>query len=102
MIMTKNMKTQNHLVRSFKKMPVFFSKECHPEVTEELLAVLFEESGIEPICFEKSEKSEDGTLDHEDIVAPLMIQADVEIICPLIHFFDSDVFVLNYRKYYDL
>lgn len=100
--MTKNMKIQNHSVKASKKMPVFFSKECHPEVTEELLAVLFEESGIEPICFEKSEKFEDGTLDHEDIVAPLMIQADVEIICPLIHFFDSDVFVLNYRKYYDL
>lgn len=96
------MKIQNHSVKASKKMPVFFSKECHPEVTEELLAVLFEDSGIEPICFEKSEKSEDGTLDHEDIVAPLMIQADVEIICPLIHFFDSDVFVLNYRKYYDL
>ncbi|MEI8328754.1 MAG: hypothetical protein WCG14_01960 [Chlamydiia bacterium] len=88
--------------KSCKKMAIYFSKSCDPEVSEELLSILFEDSGIEPVSFEKTHEMDNGLLSQEDVLAPFIIQADAEIICPIIPLFDSEVFVLNYRKYYDV
>jgi len=84
-----------------KKIAVLLSEGIDPQVSMELLSVMYEDSDIEPISFEQMGDSDDGLITSQDLMAPLIINVKSEIICPMLPMFDSEIFVLNYQKFYE-
>ena len=83
-----------------KKVAVVISQNGDPDISIELLSVIYEDLDIEPICFEASKNLDEGLLMQKDLIEPLIINASSEIIYPIQPLFDSEIFVLNYQKFY--
>ena len=84
-----------------KKVAVVLSENVDPDISIELLSVIYEDLDIEPICFEGVRNLDEGLLMQKDLMEPLIINACSEIICPIQPLFDSEIFVLNYQKFYE-
>lgn len=84
-----------------KKIAVVLSETIDPQISIELLAVIYEGLDVEPISFEETREVDEGLLVSKDPIEPLLINANSEIISPMIPIFDSEVFVLNYQKFYE-
>lgn len=84
-----------------KKIAVLLSEEIDPEISMELLSIMYEDSDIEPISFEQMAPEDDGLIASQDLMEPLIINVKAEIICPMLPMFDSEIFVLNYQKFYE-
>ena len=84
-----------------KKVAVVLSENGDPDISIELLSVIYEDLDIEPISFEAAKDSDKGLLMQKDLMEPLIINACSEIIYPIQPLFDSEIFVLNYQKFYE-
>jgi hypothetical protein len=93
-------KQQEEPKKNSKKIGVVISQELDQEISLELLSLLYADTEVEPVSFEHAPSEDNGLLQHEDVVAPYILNASKEIISPLIRLFDGDMFVLNYQKYY--
>jgi thioredoxin-related protein len=86
-----------------KKLPVAGCGEEGMEVCMELLSLVYGESEITPIAVDLEEKGDEEdylTQKYRDQVSPLFLEVSGEIVFPLPGLFDSDMFILNYRKFY--
>jgi hypothetical protein len=84
-----------------KKVAVVLADNVDPDISIELLSVVYEDLDIEPICFEGNRNLDEGLLMQKDLMEPLIIDACAEIIYPILPLFDSEIFVLNYQKFYE-
>jgi len=92
---------QNPPKKTGKKIAVLLSEGIDPEISMELLSVIYEDSDIEPISFEESAPQDEALIATHDPMASLVISVKSEIICPMLPMFDSEIFVLNYQKFYE-
>lgn len=92
---------QNPPKKTSKKIAVLLSDGIDPEISMELLSVIYEDSDIEPISFEHMGPQDDGLITTHDPMESLIISVKAEIICPMLPMFDSEIFVLNYQKFYE-
>ncbi len=86
-----------------KKLPVAHYGEEGMDVCMELLSLVYGESEITPVAVEFDEMGEEEdylTQKYRDQVSPLFLEVAGEIVFPLPGLFDSDMFILNYRKFY--
>lgn len=99
--MYPNQEIQTGPKKSGKKIAVVLSETLDPQISMELLAVIYEDFDVEPISFEESKEIDEGLIISKDPMEPLLINVNSEIICPMIPVFDSEIFVLNYQKFYE-
>ncbi len=95
------MKKQN-FVGNVKKLPVAYFGEEGMSVCLELLSLVYGESEIMPVPvnFEEGDEEDYLSQKYKDQVGPLLLAVEGEIIFPLLGMYDSDMFILNYRKFY--
>ena len=95
------MKKQS-FVGNLKKLPVAYFGEEEMTVCLELLSLVYGESEIipVPITFDEGDEEDYLSQKYKDQVSPLFLAVEGEIIFPLIGMYDSDMFILNYRKFY--
>lgn len=87
-----------------KRLPIaYFGGEGH-EICLELLSLVYGESEITPISCAMQESESDDYLSQKYInhVKPMLLEVEGEIIFPLAGMFDSDMFIINYKKFYTL
>ena len=58
-----------------KKVAVVLSENGDPDISIELLSVIYEDLDIEPISFEAAKNSDKGLLMQKDLMEPLIINA---------------------------
>lgn len=86
-----------------KKLPILPIEGDEHQVHQELLFHAYEESCIVPVsCYIEEDDGRDYlTQKYVDQMEHLMLQVKGEIISPEISLFDSKVFTLNYKKFYN-
>jgi len=84
-----------------KKLPIAHSDWDLIEPYLALLSLVYEESSIIPISLEERElESQDYlTRKYMDLVTPMILEVKGEVVFPL-GLYDSEMIVLNYRKFY--
>jgi|GEM_PF-3089811 len=90
------------LMGNGKKLPVAYFGEEEMNVCFELLSLVYGETEITPVHLELQDAETDDYLSqkYRDQVEPLLLAVEGEVIFPLTGMFDSDMFILNYRKFY--
>ena len=87
-----------------KKLPVAYFGEEEMSVCLELLTLIYGESEITPVPVDfegKGDEEDYLSQKYKDQVSPLFLAVEGEIIFPLPGLFDSDMFILNYRQFYE-
>jgi len=85
-----------------KKLPMTYFGEENPEVCWELLSFVYGESEIDPVFIELDDPDTEDLWGqkHRMQMEPLLLSVEGEIIFPMKHLFDTDMFILNYRQFY--
>ncbi len=88
--------------QKIKKLPVSFVEDANIILCLELLSVIYEESCILPVTIDVGPSDDDDYLSQKylDQVTLLVLEVQKEIVFPLIRLYDSEMFVLNYQKFY--
>jgi hypothetical protein len=86
-----------------KKLPVAYTGDINEIICLALLAVVYEESSILPVSIDVQESEAEDYLSQKyiDQFKPLVLEAFSEIVFPAIRMYDSEMFILNYQKFYD-
>lgn len=101
------MKTQENQTQRVKertkKLPVTLEGDINELLCLELLAVLYEDSSILPVIVDVEPSEDEDYLSQKylDQVTPLVLETRCEIVFPVIRLYDTEMFVLNYQKFYD-
>ncbi len=86
-----------------KRLPVAYFAEGEMNVCLELLRSVYGESEIMPVplLLETDESDDYLSRKYRNHVEPLLLEVEGEVIFPPTEMFDSDMFILNYRRFYN-